>query len=144
MWWQLVNLLVFWVASQRRGQVSPSIVTEMLINLHGDRSSFCPGLLFCPISIFGSRWAACIPYSGKLLREKTFTNFCDFTATRKVFSTKCNLPTDPWKFSPSKVSCYTVDVRTTKISIINMVHDSVPILKSDSVLHTLTWHFTLG
>ena len=71
-----------------------------------------------------------IPYSGKLSREKTFANFevrepsakvfstkfwgmphplmFGFKQSVKVFSVKFSLPTDPQKFSPSKVYCYTV------------------------------------
>ena len=71
-----------------------------------------------------------IPCSGKLLREKTFANFevwepsakvfstkfwgmphplmFGFKQSVKIFSVKLSLPTDPWRFSPSKVYCYTV------------------------------------
>ena len=71
-----------------------------------------------------------VPYSGKLSREKTFMNFevrepsakvfstkfwgmphplmFGFKQSVKVFSVKFSLPTDPQKFSPSKVYRYTV------------------------------------
>ena len=71
-----------------------------------------------------------IPYSGKLLREKTFANFevrepsakifstkilgmshplmFGFKQSVKVFSVKFSLPTDSRKFSSSKVCHYTV------------------------------------
>ena len=65
-----------------------------------------------------------IPYSRKLSREKTFTNSRFYSHPRKFsprkfrnatpmyaisyHSAKCSLPTDPRKFSPSKVSCYMV------------------------------------
>jgi hypothetical protein len=65
-------------------------------------------------------------YSGKLSREKTFTNFAVWEPLhpRKfspwnlgmlhpptlytIDSMKCSLPTDPRKFSPSNISRYTV------------------------------------
>ena len=72
-----------------------------------------------------------ILYSGKILREKTFANFevqepsakvfstkfwgmphplmFGFKQSVKVFSVKLSLPTDPQKFSPSKVYRYMVD-----------------------------------
>ena len=45
-----------------------------------------------------------IPYSGQLSREKTFMNFVTFQPPTKDVSAKYSLPTDPQKFSPSKVS----------------------------------------
>ena len=36
----------------------------------------------------GLRKSAEVPYSGKLSREKTFTNFAIFPPSAKVFSTK--------------------------------------------------------
>ena len=45
-----------------------------------------------------------VPYSGKLSREKIFTNFAVLRATCKSFLRKMVTCTDPWKFSPSKVS----------------------------------------
>ena len=71
-----------------------------------------------------------MPYSGKLSREKTFADFevlepsmkvfsakfggvphpsmIGFKQSVKVFSVKFSLPTDPRKFSPSKVYRYMV------------------------------------
>ena len=53
-----------------------------------------------------------LPYSGKLLREKTFTNFADLWLSAKVFYAKFGgvasfgvaYASYPQKFSPSKVS----------------------------------------
>ena len=76
-----------------------------------------------------------LPYSGKLSREKTFTDFevrepptkvfsvkfggvphppmIGFEQSVKVFFAKFLLPMDPRKFSPSKIYCYTVYVYTS-------------------------------
>ena len=43
-------------------------------------------------------------YSGKFSGEKIFTYFAILQPPAKVFSTKCSLPTNQWKFSPLKVS----------------------------------------
>ena len=79
-------------------------------------------------------------YSGKLSRKKTFTNLavleppakvfsmkfghavptCDkFWQSAKVFSVKWSLLTNPWKFSPSKVSRYTVIIILLTLHIFN-------------------------
>ena len=49
-----------------------------------------------------------LPYSGKLLREKTFVNFAVLWQSTKVFSAKIVFFTNLRKFSLSKVSRYTV------------------------------------
>ena len=49
-----------------------------------------------------------VPYSGKLSWEKTFANFVDFDSFAKLFSANILFFSDSRKFSPSKVSRYTV------------------------------------
>ena len=64
-----------------------------------------------------------IPYSGKLSREKTFANFMVLWLFAKFFSTKSGgvasfgmaQASNPRKFSPSKVSRYTVDVSSLNV-----------------------------
>ena len=61
-------------------------------------------LLLSPLCEWGmvvGTYRSNIPYSGKLVREKTFTNFA-------VFSAKIIFFTNSRKFSPSKVYCYTI------------------------------------
>ena len=86
-------------------------------------------------AICGIHVSANIPYSGKLSREKTFANFavlwqfvkvfsmkfgawCSLVrpkrACMKVFSAKIVFFTNSRKFSPSKVSCYTVSWQACK------------------------------
>ena len=90
-----------------------------------------PSLLSLPLLV----WVCVVPCNGKLSREKTFTSFADLMPFLKAFYTKMGVAyfgllritsglwwihesflreilyfMDSWKFSPSKVSCYTVFV----------------------------------
>ena len=71
-----------------------------------------------------------ILYSGRLSREKTFTNFTILQPSAKVFSTKCSLiPSNPRKFSPPKVSRYTVEL--TFSSLLKLAEDTLLDITAD-------------
>ena len=98
-------------------------------------------------SVLHSHW---IPYSAKLSRERTFTSFTvdRFRHFVKVFSVKWSLLTNPWKFSPSKVSRYTV-IASGPFSSFSELHTDFSILSpipSFSILHETrlqtSLHFT--
>ena len=48
----------------------------------------CNGITYTSTEIKIKQKDCLIPYSGKLSREKTFTNFAIFQPSAKVFSTK--------------------------------------------------------
>ena len=74
-----------------------------------------------------------LPYSGNLLRKKTFANFTVLWLFTKVFSVKFGgvasfgaaQASNSRKFSPSKVSRFTVFCTVSKLSI-SYVHVSAP------------------
>ena len=101
-----------------------------------------------------------VPYSGKLSREKTFANFEVLGPSAKVFSAKSAvIPTNWWgkqstkvfsanflfstnsrKFSPSKVSRYTVSLMSYMYSAVSLPPYSHYMLSSS--LHTCTFIIT--
>ena len=68
------------------------------------------GYAYCEPHLGSHKWHSCddkqIPYSGKLLREKTFANFTVLWLFAKVFSTKYGgvaaRASNLWKFCPQK------------------------------------------
>ena len=76
----------------------------------------CTRVLSTHAWIMSCKECVLILYSGKLSREKTITNFTVLWLFAKVFSAKFRGVTffgvakasNPQKFSPSMVSCYTV------------------------------------